>query len=152
MAPGLSLSKAQKVAREWGAVGSDTKLKRVLNKELDINTPFGKLLPRIDIELADGDHYPALCCNPLALLHCLCGNTNFAELLETCCNGTFSIVLYTDKLQVANPLNPEHAKELQAVYIRAAANPDDPHPPPEENEHMENKNSRHRNTIRLKVL
>ena len=125
-APRLSLAKLQEIAKEFGAAGSESDMRRVLNKELNMNTPFGELMQNVKIELANGEEYPALCCNPLALLYVLCSKERFAELFDTCCNGAFSVILYTDKLQVANPLHPDSSKELQAVYIRAAAKPDAP--------------------------
>ena len=124
VAPQLSLPAVHKVIAGLGLSAGVTvkSLERQRNTNVDISTPYGKLIVWLQLELKEGGFLNWPACNPLALLYQLCKeNPHFAYLLKNSKkgNGVYNVALYDDEATPGNSQHPDVPKAVSYTHLRA---------------------------------
>ena len=81
------------------------------------STPYGTVMQRMALPLTDLPMWSYI--NPMALLYYLSTlSSDFALMMASCATPgvPLNIILYIDEIAPGNPLRPDRARTLQAVY------------------------------------
>ncbi len=119
---GLSVRQLAKVIEhlEGGeaACASNSTILRDVHAAVDIDTPFGKLIQKGELPLANGGTHSFTYCDPAALMFHLCSTcARFAALVENCtADGPAGLVLYTDETTPGNQMRPDSSREVMCLY------------------------------------
>lgn len=99
------------------------RLKRDVEKYLDIKTPYGDLLVRVPIPQKIGPPYEWLVVNPFALVYAKCKRSEkWANFVYSCFRQesadtvTGHLALYTDETRPGNQRRPDMVRDTQCVY------------------------------------
>jgi len=122
MLPHATIAKALQSARLDGVAGeaepSRYSLHRAAQAGLDEDTPYGKLIEDMELELTDGTTFTMPYINPFALVF-------YMNMLSVACRGflrlhlqgrTARVCLYVDETTPGNVLRPDKGRSLQCVY------------------------------------
>ena len=99
-------------------------LQRARDKDVQVDTPYGKLHQTIDLDTVAGDVVHAEIQHPLAMLHRVCAtSTGFSSLLQKSLGSKpntpaspLRLVFYTDEVLPGNPLAVKNERKLWAFY------------------------------------
>ena len=99
---------------------NDERLKRGLRKaqlkHCEATTPYGTVVQSISTGIKGLESWQI--CHPMALLYHLSTISSFfSDLFSTCAAGVaLRVVIYIDEICPGNPLRPDKARTLQAIY------------------------------------
>ena len=99
---------------------NDERLKRGLRKaqlkHCEARTPYGAVVQSISTMIEGLESWEI--CHPMALFYHLSTISSFfSDLFSTCADGVaLRVVIYIDEICPGNPLRPDKARTLQAIY------------------------------------